>query len=149
MRDVHLGPDRPGSREHAVTVHPAADRARRAVFAALALASGGALAMPMGAVLMNYMGHYVGTLAETSRASGADAAPRVASVGGDPRDQLRRDRRRAVRAAVVADSEVHVSTGRSARTLLAWAVRGLVLDVLLKTLLAPAWQRLLLRSVGW
>jgi hypothetical protein len=25
----------------------------------------------------------------------------------------------------------------------------LVLDVLLKALLAPAWQRLLLRSVGW
>src|SRR5207245_9123266 len=34
-----------------------------AVFSALALASGGTLAMPMGAVLMNHMGYYVGTLA--------------------------------------------------------------------------------------
>jgi len=30
-----------------------------------------------------------------------------------------------------------------------WSCAGLVLDVLLKTLLAPTWQRLLLRSVGW
>jgi hypothetical protein len=36
-----------------------------------------------------------------------------------------------------------------ARRLLLWAVAGLVVDVLLKTLLAPTWQRLLLRSVGW
>ena len=38
-----------------------------ALFSALALATGGAVAMPMGAVLMNYMGHYVGALAATSR----------------------------------------------------------------------------------
>src|SRR6476646_6476782 len=38
-----------------------------ALFSALALATGGALAMPMGAVLMNYMGHYVGSLAAASR----------------------------------------------------------------------------------
>ena len=36
-----------------------------------------------------------------------------------------------------------------ARRLLVWACSGLLLDVLLKTLLAPPWQRLLLRSVGW
>ena len=34
-----------------------------ALFSALALASGGTLAMPMGAVLMNYMGFYVASLA--------------------------------------------------------------------------------------
>src|SRR5262249_26237061 len=38
-----------------------------ALFTVLALAPGGTLAMPMGAVLMNYMGHYVGTLAGVSR----------------------------------------------------------------------------------
>jgi hypothetical protein len=32
--------------------------------------------------------------------------------------------------------------------LLAFAGAGLLLDILLKTLLAPAWQRLLLRTVG-
>jgi hypothetical protein len=26
---------------------------------------------------------------------------------------------------------------------------GLIADIILKTLLAPAWQRLLLRTVGW
>ena len=36
---------------------------------ALALATGGVAAMPMGAVLMNYMGHYVGTLAAIKRAA--------------------------------------------------------------------------------
>ena len=38
-----------------------------ALFSGLALATGGASAMPMGAALMNYMGHYVGTLAAASR----------------------------------------------------------------------------------
>src|SRR5712692_2596909 len=32
------------------------------LFSALAVATGGIAAMPMGAVLMNYMGHYVGSL---------------------------------------------------------------------------------------
>ena len=35
------------------------------------------------------------------------------------------------------------------RTLLLAAYGGLVIDVVLKTLLAPTWQRLLLRVVGW
>jgi len=38
-----------------------------AIFSALAVATGGLLAMPNGAVLMNYMGHYVGALASASR----------------------------------------------------------------------------------
>src|SRR5205807_9822356 len=38
-----------------------------ALFSALAVATGGTLAMPIGAVLMNYMGHYVGALAASSR----------------------------------------------------------------------------------
>src|SRR5882672_6225071 len=36
------------------------------IFSALALATGGVVAMAMGAVLMNYMGHYVGALAASS-----------------------------------------------------------------------------------
>src|SRR5262249_1687630 len=37
-----------------------------ALFTALALATGGVLAMPMGAALMNYMGTYVGSLSAAS-----------------------------------------------------------------------------------
>ena len=33
--------------------------------------------------------------------------------------------------------------------MLIWAGVGLIADVVLKTLLAPAWQHLLLRVVGW
>jgi hypothetical protein len=36
-----------------------------------------------------------------------------------------------------------------AKLLLYVAAAGLVADVLLKTLLAPVWQRLLLRAAGW
>jgi hypothetical protein len=38
---------------------------------------------------------------------------------------------------------------RLAKRLLYVAAAGLVVDVLLKTLFAPAWQRLLLRAAGW
>jgi hypothetical protein len=119
-----------------------------ALFAGMALASGGALAMPMGAVLMNYMGHYVGTLAETSAHPG-----RTLLLAWHPWAVIR------VICFVVIG--VVLSTPllsrivkfnvdwKAARSLLVWACAGLVLDVLLKSLLAPAWQRLLLRSVGW
>ena len=80
-----------------------------ALFSGLALATGGVAAMPMGAVLMNYMGHYVGTLAATSRRPALTMILGVAPVGGDPRDQLRRDRRGAVGAAAVAAREVPAS----------------------------------------
>jgi hypothetical protein len=38
---------------------------------------------------------------------------------------------------------------RAARPLFAMAMAGLVVDVVMKALVAPAWQRLLLRVVGW
>ena len=41
--------------------------AHAALFCALSIASGSVLSMPMGAILMNYMGHYVGALAALSR----------------------------------------------------------------------------------
>ena len=120
------------------------------LFAGLALATGGVAAMPMGAVLMNYMGHYVGALAASSRAAGADdgrwrwhpwavirvisfAVIGVVSVG----------------AAAVAAGIDSRSTGRArpARCFSA-PCAGLAADIVLKTLLAPAWQRLLLRVVN-
>jgi len=119
-----------------------------AMFAGLALATGGLLAMPMGAVLMNYMGHYVGTLAKTSARPAMTlllawhpwAVIRVISF---------------VVIGVVLSAPLLSRIGKfrvdwtDARRLLAWAGAGLVFDILLKTLFAPAWQRLLLRIVGW
>jgi hypothetical protein len=119
-----------------------------ALFAGLALATGGALAMPLGAVLMNYMGHYVGTLAEAS------AHPaRTMVLAWHPWAVIR------VVSFVVIGVVLSVPVlsrimkfpvdWRAVPRLLMFAGAGLVLDVLLKTLLAPAWQRLLRRSVEW
>jgi hypothetical protein len=37
----------------------------------------------------------------------------------------------------------------AARRPLVWACAGLIVDVMTKALIAPAWQRLLLHVVGW
>ncbi len=119
-----------------------------AIFSVLAVATGGVAAMPMGAVLMNYMGHYVGTLAASSARPALTmllawhpwAVIRVVSF---------------VVLGVVLSVPVLSRIGgvriewRNMRPLLLAACGGLVLDVVLKALLAPAWQRLLLRVVGW
>ena len=119
-----------------------------ALFSALTLASGGVLGMPMGAVLMNYMGHYVGTLAESS------AHPaRTVLLGWHPWAVIRVIS--FVVIGVVLSAPLLSRVGRfrvdwiAARRLLAWAAAGLLLDVALKTALAPSWQRLLVRSTGW
>jgi hypothetical protein len=118
------------------------------LFSGLALATGGVAAMPMGAVLMNYMGHYAGTLAASSRRPVVTmilawhpwAVIRVISF---------------VVIGVVFSTPLLSRLGRfrvdriAARTLLLAAAAGLVADVVLKTLLASVWQALLLRVVGW
>ena len=118
------------------------------LFAVLALATGGVAAMPMGAVLMNYMGHYVGTLAAASR------RPALTMIlGWHPWAVIRVIS--FVVIGVVLSTPLLSRVGtfhvdrRAARTLLLGAAAGLVADIVLKTLLAPAWQRLLLRTVGW
>jgi len=117
-----------------------------AVFSVLAVASGGTLAMPLGAALMNQMGHYVGTLAAMSRrplvtmalAWHPWAVIRIASF---------------VTIGVILSAPILARVGgfrvnwAAARMPLAVAGAGLVADVVLKWLLAPAWQRLLLRLV--
>jgi hypothetical protein len=119
-----------------------------ALFSGLALATGGAAAMPMGAVLMNYMGHYVGVLAATSR------RPALTMIlGWHPWAVIR------VISFVVIGVVLSAPLlsrlwrfqvdRRVARILLIWAGAGLVADIVLKVLLAPAWQRMLLRVVGW
>lgn len=118
------------------------------IFVLLAAATGGVLAMPMGAVLMNYMGHYVGALAAAS------SRPALTMVLGWPPWAVIRIVSFVVLGVVlsapllgrIADFRVD---WRAARVPLTWACAGLAADVVLKTLLAPAWQRLLLRVVGW
>jgi hypothetical protein len=118
-----------------------------ALFSALALASGGTLAMPTGAVLMNDMGHYVGTLAAMSR------HPLVTMVlGWHPWAVIRIAS--FVVVGVVLSAPLLARVGRfrvnwtSARTPFVLACAGLVVDVVLKSLLAPAWQRILVRLVA-
>jgi hypothetical protein len=117
------------------------------VFALLAVASGGVLAMPMGAVLMNYMGHYVGTLAASS------ARPVATMVlGWHPWAVIRIASFVTIGVGLSAPLLARVGRftvdWRAAAAPLLWASAGLVIDVVLKWLLAPAWQRLLLRVIG-
>ena len=119
-----------------------------AIFSSLALATGGVLAMPMGAVLMNEMGHYVGTLADSS------ARPALTMVlAWHPWAVLRIVSFVVIGVVLSAPLLSRIVKVRAdwniARALLAWAGAGLVADIVLKVVLAPTWQRLLLRVVGW
>jgi Ni,Fe-hydrogenase I cytochrome b subunit len=119
-----------------------------ALFSTAAVLTGGMLAMAMGAALMNYMGHYVGSLAAASRSPVVTMA-----LGWHPWAIIR------VISFVILGVLLSMPIlsrlyrfrvdWRAARPLFATALAGLILDVTLKSLLAPAWQRLLLRVVGW
>jgi hypothetical protein len=119
-----------------------------ALFVALAVTTGGLLAMPMGAALMNYMGHYVGTLAAASRRPALTML-----LGWHPWAVIR------VVSFVILGVLLSIPVlsrlfgfrvdRRSATRLFAMAVGGLGVDIVMKALLAPAWQGLLLRVVGW
>jgi hypothetical protein len=119
-----------------------------AIFSLLALASGGLLAMPMGAVLMNYMGHYVGTLAAAS----ARPLPTL-FLGWHPWAVIRIVS--FVTIGVILSAPLLAKAGKFAvdwnasRRFLLWACVGLLLDIALKAMLAPSWQRLLAGVVGW
>jgi hypothetical protein len=119
-----------------------------ASFVVLALVSGGALAMPMGAVLMNYMGTYVGSLAAAS------AHPLVTIfLGWHPWAVIRVVSFVGLGVVLSAPLLSRIFGFRVdwqvGKRVTAVAAAGLVLDVLLKAALAPAWQRLLLRVTGW
>jgi hypothetical protein len=119
-----------------------------ALFVVCGLLTGGIVAMAIGAVLMNYMGHYVGALAAAS------VHPiETMILGWHPWAIIRIVS--FVTIGVVISAPLLSRVGgfrfdwRPARRFLAWAAVGLLADVALKWLLAPAWQRLLLRVVGW
>jgi hypothetical protein len=117
------------------------------LFSGLALATGGVAAMPAGAVLMNYMGSYVGGLAAISRRPALTmvlawhpwAVIRVTSfvvIGV------------VLSAPLLSRLWKFPVDRKAARTLLLIAASGLIADIVLKALLAPAWQRLLLGVVS-
>jgi hypothetical protein len=119
-----------------------------AVFTATALATGGALAMPMGAVLMNQMSEYVGAMARSS----AHPWP-SAILGWHPWAVVRVTgfvMIGVVLSGVLLSRVLHFpySLGAQRRWLQVGAAL-LVLDVVLKTLLAPSWSTLLKDLAGW
>jgi hypothetical protein len=119
-----------------------------ALFSVLAIATASALAMPMGAVLMNYMGHYVGTLAAASRHPAATMI-----LAWVPWAVIRVVSFVAIGVALAAPLTARVFRvpvdWPTFRRMLTWAAVGLVADIVLKTLLAPWWQRMLVHLVGW
>ena len=122
--------------------------AHAAAFCALSRATGSMLSMPMGAVLMNSMGHYVGELAAVS------ARPALtACLAWAPWSLVRIVS--YVLLGVVLGGPVLSRLGRfpfrlrAHARVLALAAGGLLLDVVLKWLMAPVWSRLLRVVVGW
>jgi hypothetical protein len=118
-----------------------------ALFSALAILTGGAAAMPMGAVLMNYMGHYVGRLAASS------SRPVLTMVvAWHPWAVIRVISFVVIGVVLAAPLLSRVwkfsIDWPTSRRLLLWAGGGLIVDIALKAALAPAWQRLLLRLAG-
>ncbi len=116
-------------------------------FAGLSFATGGLLSMPMGAALMNYMGHYVGTVAARS------PTPFVAwTLAWHPWSVIRIAS--YVTLGVLLSAPMLARVGRfryrlgEHRRLLALAGTGLLVDVVVKWLLAPAWSELLRRVVA-
>jgi hypothetical protein len=94
------------------------------------------------------MGHYVGALAASS------ARPLLTMVvAWSPWAVIRVTSFVAIGVILSGPVLSRIARVRvdwsSARPLLLAAYGGLVIDVVLKALLAPAWQRLLLRVVGW
>jgi hypothetical protein len=118
------------------------------VFSAAAIVTGGALAMPMGAVLMNQMGEYVGAMARQS------AHPATSVIlGWHPWAVVR-----VIGFVIIGVvlSGVMLSRVMGFPYSLAmhrrWVYIGaglLALDIALKWVLAPAWATLLKGVAGW
>jgi hypothetical protein len=119
-----------------------------AVFCGLALATGSALAMPLGALLMNYMGHYVGALGSAS------AHPwRAVALAWVPWSLVRIAS--FVTLGVVLGGPVLSRVFgfefrlRDQRGWILLAAAGLVVDVVLKWALAPSWRLFIKAAAGW
>lgn len=122
--------------------------AHAGIFSVLAIATGGTLAMPLGAALMNYMAYYVGALGAASLhpwkamllAWVPWAVLRIASF--------------VTLGVVLAGPVLGRVLGfdyrlRAQARWIALAAAGLILDVLLKWALAPAWREMIRSAAGW
>ena len=119
-----------------------------AVFCTLALTTGAALAMPLGAALMNYMGYYVGAL------GAASAQPWQAMLLAWVPWALLRIAAFVTLGVVLGGPLLGRVFGfayslRAARRWLALAAAGLVVDIVLKWALAPAWREMIRNAAGW
>jgi hypothetical protein len=118
------------------------------VFVTLSLLTGSILSLPMGAVLMNYMGHFVGALAAAS------ARPVPTLILAWHPWSLARVASFVILGVVLAGPVLSRLAGfrfrlAEHRRLLLLAGAGLVADVTLKAALAPTWRGLLRGLVGW
>jgi hypothetical protein len=117
--------------------------AHAVIFSGLSLATGGALAMPMGAGLMNYMGHYAGALGARAH------SPPVAVAAWHPWALVRVASFVTLGVVLAGPLLSRVARRRwrwrgPAMLLLSAAIAGLVLDAALKATLAGLWRRLLI-----
>jgi hypothetical protein len=114
----------------------------------LSLISGSVLSMPMGSVLMNYMGHYAGSFAAVS------AHPvQAVLTAWNPWSIVRVVSFVALGVTLSGPVLSRIGGFRFAlgdhRGVLVAAACGLILDVVLKAVMAPTWQLMLRRAAGW
>jgi hypothetical protein len=122
--------------------------AHAAIFCALSFISASLWSMPMGALLMNYMGHYAGALAAISR------HPLLTALAAWVPWAVIRIASFVALGVVLAGPLSSRLLGfrfrlREHVPVLGLALTGLLADILLKTALAPSWHLLLRRLVGW
>jgi hypothetical protein len=122
--------------------------AHAAVFCALALATGGLLALTLGALLMNYMAYYVGAL------GAASAQPWKAMLLAWVPWALVRIAGFVTLGVVLAGPLLGRVFGfdyrlRDRARWMAMAGAALLADVLLKWALAPAWREMIRGAAGW
>jgi hypothetical protein len=122
--------------------------AHATVFAALAVGTGGLLAMPLGAVLMNYMAYYVGAL------GAASAHPWKAMALAWVPWALIRIAAFVTLGVVLAGPVLGRLLGfdyrlRDQRRWIALAGAALLTDVVLKWALAPSWREMIRSAAGW
>ncbi len=117
-----------------------------AVFVVLSFVTGGLGGLVMGAVLLNYMNFYVGSLVLASR------SPILSLLLGWQPYAILRVAAYVVVATALAEAFFATIKGRrTPRGAAAYAAAGLagvILDVLVKFMIAPLWGRLLRWTVG-
>lgn len=122
--------------------------AHAAVFCVLAIATGSLLAMPLGALLMNYMAYYAGAL------GAASADPWLAMFLAWAPWALVRIAAFVTLGVVLGAPVLARLFGfkyrlRDRTRWIGLAAAGLALDVALKWALAPAWREMLRGAAGW